>query len=154
MQNAKCKIKNEWRLCVERWSACVSFLKKRIPLTVDSGSFSHFRSQRSLILHFALCILHFVFSTSFVPHFPPFVNPLRPFYQKFFKNRPNPLYKSPKMCYTVCGQDHGTADALGEVVTNRIPLLPARPYAVRHHRGGLIFCPHIPRPEAGRRYII
>ena len=106
------------------------------------------------VLDFALCILHFAFSTSFVPHFPPFVNPLRPFHQKFFKNRPNPLYKSPKICYTIRGQDHGTADALGEVVTNRIPLLPARPYAVRHHRGGLIFCPRTPCPEAGRRYII
>ena len=56
----------------------------------------------------------------FLPQNSPFVNPLRPSHQNFFKIHPKPLYNFKNMCYTVRSQGHGTADALGEVVRNRI----------------------------------
>ena len=74
-------------------------------------------------------------------------------HRKFFKNRHNPLYNCAEVWYTVISQDHGTADALGEVVKNRIlpffcapvccPVLPRR----------ACFLPVFLCPQAGRRYI-
>ena len=98
------------------------------------------------------CNLNFSF---FLPQNSPFVNPLRPFHQNFFKIRPKPLYIFQKVCYTVCSQGHGTADALGEVVRNRIlPSFCAPPPSAPARAGNFFAHPKQSRSGSPLHYII